>query len=188
MAKFSPDGKRLAFTASYDGPQAVYVMPAEGGEPKRLTYTPSSAQVVGWAPDGARVVYRSMFENVVGRDPNLYFVGLEGTAPERFPLDRGVLCSFSPDGKKMLYCRRGNEEYYWKRYKGGQYQDIWMYDWTARKATPVSDYVGKNSYPMWIGDTMVFVSDRGNGVSNLYAQKIGSRRSARSRPMPISTS
>ncbi len=175
MAKFSPDGQRLAFTASYDGPQAVYVMPAEGGEPRRLTYNPSSAQAVGWTPDGARVVYRSMFENVVGRDPNLYFVGLEGSAPERFPLDRGVLCSFSPDGKKMLYCRRGNEEYYWKRYKGGQYQDIWMYDWTARTATPVSDYVGKNSYPMWIGDTMIFVSDRGNGVSNLYAQKIGSK-------------
>ncbi|HEX2694593.1 MAG TPA: protease, partial [Acidobacteriota bacterium] len=174
FAKFSPDGKRLAFTASYDGPQAVYVMPAEGGEPKRLTYNPSSAQVIGWTPDGAKVVYRSMFENVVGRDPNLYFIGLKGTAPERFPLDRGVLCSFSPDGKRMLYCRRGNEEYYWKRYKGGQYQDIWMYDWATRKASPVTDYVGKNSYPMWIGDAMAFVSDRGNGISNLYTQALGS--------------
>jgi tricorn protease len=175
FARFSPDGKWLAFTASYDGPQAVYVMPAEGGEPKRLTYNPPSAQVVGWTPDGTRVVFRSMFENVIGRDPNLYFVGIGGTAPERFPLDRGVLCSFSPDGKRMLYCRRGYEEYYWKRYKGGQYQDIWMYDWTVRKATPVTDYVGKNSYPMWIGDRMVFVSDRGNGISNLYTQALGAK-------------
>jgi len=178
FARFSPDGKWIAFTASYDGPQAVYLMPAEGGMPKRLTYNPGSAQVVGWTPDGARVVYRSMFENIVGRDPNLYFVGREGTAPERFPLDRGVLCSFSADGRKVLYCRRGNEEYYWKRYKGGQYQDIWMYDFEKKAYTPISDYVGKNSYPMWIGDTMFFVSDRGNGISNLYVQKIGAKEVA----------
>ncbi len=175
FAKFSPDGKWLAFTGSYDGPIAVYVMPAEGGEPARLTYTPGGALAMGWTPDGRRVIFRSMHENVVGRDPNLYFVDREGSAPERFPLDRGVLCSFSPDGKKLLYNRRGNEEYYWKRYKGGQYQDIWMYDFAANTFTPVSDYVGKNSYPMWVGDTMYFVSDRTNGVANIYKQKIGAK-------------
>ena len=174
-AKFSPDGRWLAFTAEYDGPPSVYLMPAEGGEPVRLTWTPGAAFVVGWTPDSRRVVFRSMHENVVGRDPNLYFVDREGSAPERFPLDRGVLCSFSPDGKKILYCRRGDEEYYWKRYKGGRYQDIWLYDFQSRSFAPVSDYVGKNSYPMWVGDQMYFVSDRTNGVANIYRQKIGTK-------------
>ncbi len=175
FAKFSPDGQWIAFTASYDGAQAAYLMPAEGGSPLRLTHNPSTAQVVAWTPDGKKVVFRSMFENVIGRDPNLYTVPVQGSAPERFPLDRGVLVSFSPDGRKFLYNRRGNEEYYWKRYKGGQYMDIWMYDGTAGTYTPVSDYVGKNSYPMWIGEAMVFVSDRGNGIANLYTQKIGAK-------------
>jgi tricorn protease len=174
-AKFSPDGKWIAFTANYDGAQAVYLMPAEGGEPKRLTHNPGGAQVLGWTPDGEKIVYRSIFENVVGRDPNLYFVKKNGSAPERFPLDRGVLCSFSPDGKKILYNRRGNEEYYWKRYKGGQYMDIWMYEFEAKKFTPVSDYVGKNSYPMWIGDLMYFVSDRTNGIANFYTQNLAGK-------------
>ncbi len=175
FAKFSPDGKWIAFTATYDGAQAVYLMPAEGGSPVRLSYNPGAAQVVGWTPDGTAVVFRSLFENVVGRDPNLYTVSVNGGAPRRFPLDRGLLVSYSPDGRKFLYARRGNEEYYWKRYKGGQYQDIWMYDADAKKYTPVSDYVGKNAYPMWIGDTMYFVSDRGNGIANLFAQKIGTK-------------
>src|SRR5262245_16333076 len=35
--RFSPDGKQLAFTSQYDGNTEVYVMPAEGGVPKRLT-------------------------------------------------------------------------------------------------------------------------------------------------------
>jgi tricorn protease len=175
FAKFSPDGKWLAFTATYDGAPAVYLMPAEGGAPVRLTYNPGGAQVVAWTPDGTEVVFRSMFENVVGRDPNLYSVKVKGGAPERLPLDRGVLVSFMPEEHKFLYCRRGNEEYYWKRYKGGQYQDIWQYDAVAKTHTPVTDYVGKNSYPMWAGGLMYFVSDRGSGIANLFTQKLGTK-------------
>lgn len=174
-AKLSPDGKWIAFTATYDGAPAVYLMPAEGGAPTRLTYNPGGAQVVAWTPDGTEVVFRSMFENVVGRDPNLYAVGVKGGAPERLPLDRSVLVSFIPDQHKFLYCRRGNEEYYWKRYKGGQYQDIWLYDAVAKTYAPVTDYVGKNSYPMWAGGLMYFVSDRTNGIANLYTQKLGTQ-------------
>ena len=175
FAKFSPDGRWLAFTATYDGAPAVYLMPSEGGAPVRLTYNPGGAQVVAWTPDGTEVVFRSMFENVVGRDPNLYSVGVKGGAPVRLPLERGVLISFIPEKHQFLYCRRGNEEYYWKRYKGGQYQDIWLYDAAAKTYTPVTDYVGKNSYPMWAGGLMHFVSDRGNGIANLYAQKLGTK-------------
>ena len=36
--KFSPDGKWIAFTGQYDGNFNVYVMPAEGGQPKQLTF------------------------------------------------------------------------------------------------------------------------------------------------------
>jgi tricorn protease len=176
-AKFSPDGAAIAFTGTYDGPSAVYTIPSDGGQPVRVTYTVSGAQSLGWTRDGERIVFRSMMENVVGRDPNLFFVNKAGSAPERFPIDRGVLCSFSPDGKKMLYCRRGAEEYYWKRYKGGQYVDIWMYDFGTKAFTPVSDYVGKNAYPMWTGaDEMYFVSDRTNGVANLYRENLTTKK------------
>src|ERR1041385_4385651 len=39
--RFSPDGQWIAFTGQYDGNTEVYLMPAEGGKPKRLTYTPT---------------------------------------------------------------------------------------------------------------------------------------------------
>ncbi len=174
--KFSPDGKWIAFSGNYDGSANVYVIPAEGGEPVRVTYQPGTPLVVCWTPDGERIVYRSLVENYIGRDPNLYFVNKNGSAPERLPIDRGRLCSFSADGKRMLYQRRGNEENYWKRYKGGQYPDIWMYDFTTAAFTPISDYVGKNVYPMWIGDMMYFVSDRTNGVSNLYKENLTTKK------------
>ena len=174
-ARFSPDGKYIAFTGGYDGTYSVYVIPSEGGEPVRVTYTPTTAQSIAWTPDGKRIVFRSYWENFIYRNPNLYFVDKGGSAPERFPIDRGELCSFNNDGTKMLYCRKGMEEYYWKRYKGGEYQDIWMYDFNKNEFTPISDYVGKNSYPMWIGNEMYFVSDRTNGISNLYVEDLSNK-------------
>jgi tricorn protease len=176
-AKFSPDGKTVAFTGSYDGVSAVYTMPSDGGAPLRLTYNFGGTQTLGWTRDGKRIVFRSMMENVIGRDPNLFFVNKEGSAPERFPIDRGVLASFSPDGKKMVYCRKGQEENYWKRYKGGWHTDLWMYDFEKNVFTPISDYIGKNAYPMWIGtDEMYFVSDRTNGVANIYRENLTTKQ------------
>ena len=57
--KFSPDGKWIAFTASYDGNPDVYIIPSEGGEPRRLTFHPSADIVLGWSPDGKNVLFRS---------------------------------------------------------------------------------------------------------------------------------
>lgn len=174
-ARFSPDGEWLAFTASYDGPQSVYRMPAGGGPPLRLTWCPDIGQTLGWTPDGERIFFRSMMDMFISRDPNLYFVSRDGSAPERFPVDRGVLASFSPDGRQMLYCRKGREEYQWKRYKGGDNQDIWRYDFGKNQFAPVSDYAGKSSYPMWVNDRMYFVSDRDTGIANLYVQDLSTK-------------
>ncbi len=173
--KFSPDGRWIAFSADYDGPQSLYLIPAGGGEPRRLTWQPGNLQTVAWTPDGKRVVFRADTEQFIHRDPNLYWVALDGTVPERLPVDRGTLCSFSADGSEMFFTRKGNEEYQWKRYRGGQHTDIWHFDFKNCRFTPVSDYTGKNAYPMWIGDALYFVSDRGNGIANLYRRDIASR-------------
>jgi len=172
--KFSPDGKWIAYSTNQDGQLDVWVMPSEGGAPTRLTWPPLGGQVVAWMPDSRRVVFRSRFGvPPMARDQRLYEVALDATLPEPLPIDRGQLCSFSPDGSKMLYVRKGNEDYNWKGYKGGQYPDIWMYDFAARSFEAVTDYVGRNAYPMWIGDTMYFNSDRSaDGVTNLWAQDL----------------
>src|SRR5208282_4316449 len=57
--KFSPDGKWIAFTGQYDGNVDAYVMPADGGEPKRLTWHPDTDVVEGWTPDGKKVLISS---------------------------------------------------------------------------------------------------------------------------------
>ena len=96
---FSPDGTMIAFTGEYDGNTDVYIVPATGGVPKRLTYHPGGDLVSGWTNDGKRVLFAS------GRDsysnfPRLFTVGLDGSFPEEVPLpmaERGALTLF-PEG------------------------------------------------------------------------------------------
>src|SRR5215472_8263140 len=99
---FSPDGKWIAFSGHYDGNEDVYVMPAEGGEPRRLTWHPGSDGASGWTPDSKRVLFTS------GRDAyadftRLYTVPVEGGVPEVLPMWRALDGSFSPDGARIAY-------------------------------------------------------------------------------------
>src|SRR6266850_5469241 len=73
---FSPDGKWIAFTAQYDGNADVFVMAAEGGEPRRLTYHPQPDQVLAWTPDSQRILFRSPRTSFSARFDKLFTVGV----------------------------------------------------------------------------------------------------------------
>ncbi|HEX4899426.1 MAG TPA: hypothetical protein VFV61_02780, partial [Pyrinomonadaceae bacterium] len=56
---FSPDGSKIAFSATVAGNTDVYVVPTTGGDAKRLTYHPGADRARGWTPDGRRVLFAS---------------------------------------------------------------------------------------------------------------------------------
>ncbi|MBK9796182.1 MAG: PD40 domain-containing protein [Holophagaceae bacterium] len=174
-ARFSPDGKWIAFLGRYDGAPQVYLMPAEGGTPKRLTWR-GAGQVLGWTPDGSRVLYRAVYEYDVRPISRLYTVDLDGHEPEALPLKKATEGAFHADGRRFLFSTRGDAEYYWKRYKGGQAPDLWLGDLTSNRFEKLTDYAGKNGHPMWIGDKVLFTSDRApGGLTDLYAMDPATR-------------
>ena len=181
FARFSPDGKSIAFTGEYDGNREVYLIPAEGGVPKRLTYTPSLGRddisdrmgpnnlVMGWTPDGKSVVFRSRMREWNDFNGQLYLVPAAGGTPEELPLPRGGFCSYSPDGKKLAYNRIFREFRTWKRYRGGMADDIWIYDFATKKVEDITNNPALDIIPMWSGDRIYFVSDRDEAKRvNLY--------------------
>ena len=113
FAKFSPDGKQIAFTGQYDGDEQVYVIPASGGEPRQLTLLPCSGplpdrwgfdnQVYGWTPDGKSVLFRSMREGWTMSETRLYTVAARGGLPRVLPMPVSGGGTFSPDATKVLY-------------------------------------------------------------------------------------
>jgi tricorn protease len=185
--KFSPDGKWIAFTGQYDGNFNVYVIPAEGGEPKQLTFLPDVASisermgpnnmVITWFPDSRRILFlsrRDTFNTWFGR---LYSVSIDGGLPERLPIDKGGITSFSADGTKIAYNRIFRNFRTWKRYTGGMAQDIAIYDFKHRTYERITDYPGTDTYPMWHGETIYFGSDRGpEHRMNLYAYNLKTKQ------------
>lgn len=175
LPKFSPDGKTLAFSAQYDGNFDVYTMPAEGGEPVRHSYYPSFDQVCDWMPDGKNILFVASRMTAINRIRKFFKVSLEGGLPEALELYEGSLGSFSPDGTKIAYNRISREFRTWKRYKGGQATDIWIYDFKNKKTSQLTTYNGGDRFPMWVGNKIYFISDR-DKIMNLYSIDLATKK------------
>src|SRR2546421_3758498 len=188
FARFSPDGKQLAFTGQYDGNTEVYRMPAEGGVPKRLTYTATLGRddvadrmgpnnvVIGWKHDGKSIVFRSRMHSFNDFLGQLYLVPVEGGPPEPLPLPRGGFCSYSPDDSKLVYNRVFREFRTWKRYRGGMADDLWVYDFATKKTEQLTNTPDQEIIPLWHGDKVYFLSDRDERKRmNLYAYDLPSK-------------
>ncbi len=170
-AKFSPDGSMLAFTAQYDGGTDVYVMKASGGVPVRLTFHPTSDNVLGWFPDGKHVLFRTRRE-YPSRAETIYKIAIDGGMPVKLPVDRAGLTALSPDGKQIAYNRLSREARTWKRHQGGTAQDIWMGSLDKGDFHKITDWIGSDNYPMWQGNAIYFNSDREFGTLNIYKYDI----------------
>ncbi|MCP4290994.1 MAG: hypothetical protein GY780_04055 [bacterium] len=177
-AKFSPDGSQLAFTADYDGGGDVYIMDASGGVPTRLTYHPSGGTALDWTADGKSIIFTSNRE-APGFSSELYTVSIDGGMAERLPTDRGSLASMSPDGKQLAYNRFGRHTRTWKRYQGGNAQDVWILDFASGDIDQLTDWTGSDQFPMWGADALYFNSDREDGTLNIYRYDAVSKKPVR---------
>src|SRR5271166_5701114 len=122
---FSPDGKHIAFTASYDGNVDVYVVPVEGGEPRRLTWHPGDDIVRGFTPDG-KILFSSQRSVFTGRHSQFFTIGIDGGVPQVIPVPSGADGAISPDQKYLAYTPLGERFRQWKNYRGGTASRIWV--------------------------------------------------------------
>ena len=165
---FSPDGTMIAFTGEYDGNRDVYVVPAAGGVPRRLTYHPSEEYVGGWTPDGKKILFTSWGSNFIHFEDQIFTVPAEGGLPTPLPLPIAEDASFSPDGTHIAYVPHPKWQEAWKRYHGGQTTPIWIADLKDSSIVKIPRENSNDHHPMWIGDTIYFLSDR-NGPVSLFA-------------------
>jgi tricorn protease len=179
FARFSPDGKNIAFTGEYDGNREVYLIPSNGGEPKRLTYTATLSRddvsdrmgpnniVMTWTPDGKNIIYRSRKQTFNDFTGQLFSVNINGGLSEELPLMTGSWCSYSPDGGQMAINRVFREFRTWKYYKGGMADDVWIFDIKSGTTTNITNNDAQDIFPMWYGDKIFFCSDR-DRIMNIF--------------------
>jgi tricorn protease len=195
--RLSPDGSRIAFTATVGGNTDVYVMPAGGGEPVRLTYHPGTDAARGWSPDGRRIIIASTRGAVPTPGASPYFrlwtIGIERTGskaeptqraevaragglPDLLPLPRAFTGAYSPDGRRMAYedvstamfAEWAQEQSsQWRHYRGGRTHPIRVIDLGNHAVEKLPWTDSNDASPMWVGDTIYFLSDR-SGATNLF--------------------
>ncbi|HXY07690.1 MAG TPA: protein kinase [Terriglobales bacterium] len=101
--RFSPDGKRLAFTIHDRTTADIWVYDWERDTTARLTFGPGKSAWPVWTPDGQRIAFVSDREGSV---PRMFWVRADGTGTVERLLenkDEQIPFSFSPDGKFLIY-------------------------------------------------------------------------------------
>ncbi len=163
--RLSPDGELLAFTGREEGPSEVYVMPALGGEAKRLTYQGSNADIIGWNSNGQDILYASGAGTAF--DSWIWCVSAEGGEPQRLPYGPANHITFSETGGIVLG-RLTRDPARWKRYRGGTAGQLWVDTEGDGQFQPLTPVDSNFTTPMWVGERIYFISDH-EGVGNIYS-------------------
>ncbi len=169
MASFpalSPTGEFIAFSGRDEGHTEVYLMPAQGGQPKRLTFLGSNTIVVGWSPNG-KILFASNAAQPFLNIYVLYALSPQGGSPELLPTGPALSISYGPTGGCVIG-RNAIDPARWKRYRGGTAGDIWIDPDGSGNFRRLIQLQGNLSRPMWLGDRIFFLSDH-EGVGNLYS-------------------
>jgi tricorn protease len=165
---FSPDGERIAFVAVEEGYPEVYVMSARGGEPSQLTRLASQTVVLGWTPDGGRVVFATLRGQPTRRLTFVHTVAAGGGLPEPLPVGPAVGLSFGPKNGVVICRGSGLDPAWWKRYRGGRLGELWIDPDGGGAFHKLIETGGNLSHPIWMQDRIYFHSDH-EGIGNLYS-------------------
>ncbi|MGB6310022.1 MAG: PDZ domain-containing protein [Steroidobacteraceae bacterium] len=172
---FSPDHTQIAYSTNSRGLMDVYVMSADGGVPRRLTWEPTGSRAVGWTADGKDVLFTSQHASYADF-PRLFRIRADGIGPAQvLPLPSAAEGSFSEDGNTLAYVPVMQWQTAWKHYRGGQTTPIWLANIKTLDIEKIPRENSNDSNPVWSGTTVYFLSDR-NGPVSLFSYDTASKQ------------
>ncbi len=170
--RFSPDGKWIAFTSYYNGNRNVYVIPVNGGEIHQITFEPEGAQMLEWSNNGKYIYYlttRGCFSKFFRK---IYKIRVKDGKPvgigKEFPVDMASTLCFNDKGDSYTLNRHSLYFWWWKRYKGSANTDVWVYNKKTKRIENITKTDFNESWPIWAGDYIYFVSENDKGIANIY--------------------
>ena len=162
----SPDGKTIAYSASYEGPIQVYTLPMDGGMTTRWTYGEGSI-VTGWTANG-KIIYQTGEFNRLPT-PQLVTIDLSSKEKSIVPLHQASEGSQNEAGT-WFFVRPPNHNDSAKRYVGGWARQIWKFDGQNEAIKLTTDHPGESHHPMWYEGRVYFITDR-DGIMNIWSME-----------------
>jgi tricorn protease len=178
MPVWSHDGKMIAFASDRYGNFDVFVMPATGGEPKRLTAFSGNDFPYDFTVDNKSVVFGSgrhaPAASVRFYSPrlfqNLYTVPVTGGRAMLVSAAGIENAHYSSKGDKIVYQdRKGYEDPWRKHHKSSVTRDVWVMDVKQGKYTKLTADNLEDREPVWSSDDqqVYFLSEK-NGNQNIF--------------------
>jgi WD40 repeat protein len=121
---WSPDGSQIAFHSVGDGDAEIWVMNADGTNPRQLTDNDAEDWHPAWSPDGRQIAFMS------DRDGNyeIYIMDANGSEPQRLTDNsrEDWEPDWSPDGTQLVFytMQSGNYEIYTMNADGSDQQRL----------------------------------------------------------------
>ncbi len=175
---FSPDGKMIAFTGNYDGNTDVYVIPVEGGEPKRVTFHPSADLIKGWL-NNDEIYFTSTRDYNYALSPRLHRIKTDGTNEQPLPMPEATQGSPSADGRYWAYIKNTDPSdrlnVAFKRYRGGGMPQIWIFDTQTKNIEIIPGEGANNVKPQWVGNKVYYLNDK-DLTLNLYSYDVKAKK------------
>ena len=162
----SPDGRWIAYVGRDEQHPEVYVMPAQGGPARRLTYLGPEVMVRGWTESG-QILFVTTHGQPFFRNYRAFTIDSAGGLPQLLPLGQVNHLAFGP-GNARVIGRNTADPARWKRYRGGMAGHLWIDASGSGEFRRMTELKGNISSPMWVGDRVYFLSDY-EGVGNIYS-------------------
>jgi tricorn protease len=165
--KISPDGKWVAYAATYEGPTEVYLIPISGGLPRRLTYEPSASIPTAWRSTSEVAYVTNQYATLPRL--NTVVMNIENGSKSILPLDMAAEGSFNASGETYFFVRPTFHNNVTKRYEGGTARQLWKYTSGQAEAVKLtSDYKGEEHHPIHHEGRVYFLSSR-DGIQNVWS-------------------
>jgi tricorn protease len=163
---YSPDGRWLAFTGRDEQHPEVYLMAADGGPARRMTWLGPDVIVRGWTPEG-HILFVTTHGQPFFRNYRAYTLDPAGGMPQELPLGQVNHLAQGPGGVRVIG-RNTADPARWKRYRGGTAGHLWIDASGSGTFRRMTELAGNITSPMLVGGRVWFLSDA-DGVGNLHS-------------------
>jgi Tol biopolymer transport system component/DNA-binding beta-propeller fold protein YncE len=166
---WSPDGRRIVFVSTRDGDPEVYVLNADGSDPRRLTTAPGRDAHPAWSPDGHTIAFQSPRQ---GGHTRIFLMNADGSNQRALTSNTGFcgVPAWAPGARKIAFqctddLARVNTDKPWK---------LFVADASGGAMQKLTDGAGNDQVPHWSpdGQRVLFYSDR-SGTDQLYTIAAG---------------
>ncbi len=185
---WSPDGKWVAFGSDLHGNLDVFVIPAAGGAPQRLTFHASDDVVADFSADSQRVLFTSSRYDALNasidpqrRNPELYEVARSGGTPVQVTTLYARQARWNRNGDALLFADDKRETLHRKHDDSPFARDVWRLLPAENRFERLTTNVWNDHTPAWdeSGDGFYFLSERSGSLNVWHQQFAGGEGSAR---------